>query len=191
MAWTGIENAGYDVASIQFPVGVFAGAGIGSYFNNNVLLGNRDLLAASTAYKLNLKEPTLFIQTACSMSLVAVHLACQSLLNGECEMALAGRVSILAWQKQGYLYQEGMVNSPDGHCRAFDADSKGAIGGSGVGVVVLKPLSRALADGDTIHAVIKGSAINNDGMDKVGFTAPSVNGQAAVVSSLNFMVIKF
>ncbi|MCA1575605.1 MAG: type I polyketide synthase, partial [Acidobacteria bacterium] len=122
------------------------------------------------------------VQTGCSTSLVAVHLACQSLLNGECDMALAGGVRVGGVQKIGYFYQEGGIESPDGHCRAFDAQAKGIVGGNGVGVVVLKRLSEARADGDHIHAVIKGSAINNDGSLKVGYTAPSVEGQAKVIT---------
>jgi acyl transferase domain-containing protein len=198
MAWTAIEHAGYDVARIQFPVGVFAGVGINTYLINNLISNQRaleklghyqlmlssdkDFIATRTAYQLNLKGPALTIQTACSTSLVAIHVASQSLLNGECEMALAGGVSVSFPQRQGYLYQEGMIASPDGHCRAFDASAQGTVGGAGVGVVVLKRLRRALDDGDTIHAVIKGSAINNDGMNKVGFTAPSVEGQASVIT---------
>ncbi|NET60311.1 MAG: acyltransferase domain-containing protein, partial [Symploca sp. SIO2E6] len=122
------------------------------------------------------------VQTACSTSLVAVHLACQSLLTGECDMALAGGVSIHIPQKTGYLYQEGMILSPDGHCRTFDAKAKGTLAGSGLGIVVLKRLEEAIANGDYIYAQIKGSAINNDGSSKVGYTAPSVEGQAAVIS---------
>jgi len=122
------------------------------------------------------------VQTACSTSLVAVHLACRSLASGECDMALAGGVSVSARQNEGYLYQEGMIMSPDGHCRAFDAKARGTVGGSGAGIVVLKRLEQALADGDNIQAVIKGSAINNDGASKVGYTAPGVDGQAAVIA---------
>ncbi|MFH1937853.1 MAG: beta-ketoacyl synthase N-terminal-like domain-containing protein, partial [Bacteroidota bacterium] len=197
IAWAGMEHAGYDVEKIHVPVGVFAGAGISTYFINHLLpnqklletfggyqlmLGDKDFIATRIAYKLNLKGPALTIHTACSTSLVAVHVACQSLLNNECEMALAGGVSVSFPQKQGYLYQEGMIASPDGHCRAFDATAKGTVIGAGGGVVVLKQLGRALTDGDTVHGVIKGSAVNNDGMDKVGFTAPSVDGQAAVIT---------
>ena len=121
------------------------------------------------------------IQTACSTSLVAVHIACQSLLNGECDMALAGGVSVAVPQKSGYWYREEGILSPDGHCRAFDENAQGTVSGMGVGIVVLKRLEDALADGDYIHAVIKGSAVNNDGSMKVGYTAPSVEGQAQVI----------
>ncbi|PCJ99580.1 MAG: non-ribosomal peptide synthetase, partial [Alteromonadaceae bacterium] len=197
-AWASLEYAGYDVDSIDFPVGVFAGADASGYLTKNVhpnrgnseilsdfqlFLGDREFIAASTAYKLNLKGPTVFVYTACSTSLVAVHTACESLLNHKCDVALAGAGSVLLPQKQGYLYQPGMIFSPDGHCRAFDAQAQGAVAGAGVGVVTLKRLSQALSDGDSVHAVIKGSAINNDGMDKVGFTAPSVTGQAAVIEA--------
>ena len=148
-----------------------------------IMIGNdKDFLPTRVSYKLNLKGPSVTVQTACSTSLVAVHLACQSLLNDECDMALAGGVSISVPQKSGYLYQEGGIISPDGHCRAFDAQAKGTVGGNGVGIVVLKRLEDALADGDTIHAVISGSAINNDGSLKVGYTAPSVEGQAEVIA---------
>jgi acyl transferase domain-containing protein len=122
------------------------------------------------------------IQTACSTSLVAIHMACQSLLDGECDIALAGGAAISVPQKTGYFYQEGAYFSPDGHCRSFSADAQGTVFGSGVGVVVLKRLEDALRDGDCIDAVIKGSAINNDGAAKVGFTAPSVEGQARAIS---------
>lgn len=114
--------------------------------------------------------------------LVAVHLGVQALLNGECDLALAGGVTVRVPQRQGYVFQEGLIFSPDGHCRAFDADARGMVGGSGVGTVVLKRYSEALADGDRIHAVIKGSAVNNDGTRKAGFTAPGVDGQAAVIA---------
>ena len=199
IAWTGLEHAGYDVARINAPVGVFAGVDMNTYLINNLLphktlletigayrlmlAGDKDYVATRIAYKLNLKGPALTIQTACSTSLVAVHVACQSLRQGECEMALAGGASVIFPQKQGYLYQAGMIKSPDGHCRAFDASAQGTVGGAGAGVVVLKRLTHALADGDTIHGVIKGSAINNDGTDKVGFTAPGVDGQATVIKA--------
>ncbi|HEY8411527.1 MAG TPA: type I polyketide synthase, partial [Pyrinomonadaceae bacterium] len=145
------------------------------------LLNDKDFLTTRVSYKLGLKGPSLTVQTACSTSLVAVHLACQSLLNGECSMALAGGVTIVLPQRMGYLPQDGGLTSPDGHCRPFDARAAGIVGGSGAGLVLLKRLSDALADGDSIRAVIKGSAINNDGSLKVGYTAPSIEGQAAVI----------
>ena len=134
------------------------------------------------SYKLNLQGPSINVQTACSTSLVAVHLACQGLLNGECDMALAGGVSVSVPRRLGYLYQEGMILSPDGHCRAFDAKAKGTSVEKVSGVVVLKRSGgRASPAAIRIHAIIKGSAINNDGCQKVGFTAPSVEGQAKVI----------
>jgi len=193
-----IENAGYDVNRIKGQVGVFAGISISDYLLNHIfshqslmesvgefpllLANDKDFLSTRISYKLNLTGPSINVQTACSTSLVAVHLASQSLRNGECDIALAGGVSIQTPQKVGYLYQPDMIVSPDGHCRAFDAKAQGTIGGSGVGIVVLKRLDQALADGDYIHAVIKGSAINNDGALKVGYTAPSVDGQAAAIA---------
>ncbi len=198
-AWAAIEDAAYDPLTHQGSIGVFAGASMSSYFLNNVyprrdvvervggyqlmIRNDKDYLPTRTAYKLNLKGPSVSIQTACSTSLVAVHVACQNLLDGHCDVALAGGVSIGVPQVAGYLYEDGMMLSPDGHCRAFDAEAGGTVGGSGLGIVVLKRLSDALADGDQIRAVIQGSAINNDGALKVGFTAPSVNGQAEVIAA--------
>ncbi|MHC5736415.1 type I polyketide synthase [Nostoc sp.] len=195
-AWEALENAGYDSQRCESRIGVYAGASLNNYqsFNFNrdhigavntfqKMIGNdKDFLATRVSYKLNLTGPSLTVQTACSTSLVATSLACQSLLNYQCDMALAGGVSVRIPQKTGYLHQEGGILSPDGHCRAFDAKAKGTIIGNGAGVVVLKRLADAIADGDNIYAVIKGSAINNDGSGKVGYTAPSVNGQADVVA---------
>jgi acyl transferase domain-containing protein len=197
-AWAALETAGYTAEKYAGRIGVFAGESFNSYLFNNLaarrelveavgtlqtIIGNdRDHLTTQAAYRMNLKGPCVSVQTACSTSLVAVHLACQSLLNHECDMALAGGVSVGVPQVQGGVYQEGSIISPDGHCRAFDAAAAGTVKGSGVGVVVLKRLSDALADGDHIEAVIKGSAINNDGSLKAGYTAPSVEGQAGVVA---------
>ena len=129
-----------------------------------IALGNEhDYLATRISYKLDLRGPSLTVQTACSTSLVAVHLAAQSLLRGECDLALAGGASVQLREVTGYLYQQGGIASPDGHCRAFDAAAQGVVSGSGVGVVVLKRLADALADGDAVRAVVLGSAINNDG----------------------------
>src|SRR6185369_5391732 len=180
-------------------IGLFAGTGMNTYLLNCVfanqalarsldpyqyfIQSDKDFLATRISYKLNLRGPSLVVQTACSTSLVAVHLACQSLLTRQSDMALAGGVAIHVPEVRGYLYQDGGVASPDGHCRAFDAGARGTIGGNGLGLVVLKRLQDAIDDGDTIHAVIKGSAINNDGADKVGYTAPSVEGQAAVIEA--------
>lgn len=197
-AWTALEDAGYDSEQYAGPIGLFAGASINSYlmlnlFSNRGLIDlagilqssipNRtDHLTTRCAYKLNLKGPAITVQTACSTSLVAVHLACQSLLSYQCDMALAGGVTISVPQKSGYYFQEGGVLSPDGYCRPFDHKANGTVTGNGVGVVVLKRLGDALADGDEIHAVIKGSAVNNDGSLKVGYTAPSVEGQIEVIA---------
>jgi acyl transferase domain-containing protein/acyl carrier protein len=197
-AWEALENAGYSSESFNGQIGVYASASISNYLLFNLyprlglngstetlqmLIGNdKDYLATHVSYKLNLKGPSVCVQTACSSSLVAVCMACQSLVNYHCDMALAGGVTIRLPQKGGYSYQEGGIFSPDGHCRAFDAGAKGTIFGSGLGIVVLKRLEDALAAGDYIHAVIKGSAINNDGSQKVGYTAPSVRGQADVVA---------
>lgn len=142
---------------------------------------DRDFLPTGVSYKFNLRGPSVAIQTACSTSLVAIHVACQSLLAGECDMALAGGVTIMVPHGQGYLYRENEVLSPDGHCRAFNAQSAGTVLTNGVGVVVLRRLEDALQDGDVIHAVIRGSAINNNGANKVGYLAPSVDGHASAV----------
>jgi non-ribosomal peptide synthase protein (TIGR01720 family) len=197
-AWEALESAGYNPERYEGAIAVYAGVGVASYAMVNVFsnpglkqsvgalqtsIRNRtDHLSTQVAYKFNLRGPSVTVQTACSTSLVAVHLACQSLLGGECDMALAGGVTIAVPQKAGYLYQEGGILSPDGHCRAFDARAGGTVPGSGAGIVVLKRLEDAIADGDPIHAVIKGSAINNDGFMKVGYTAPGVDGQAEVIA---------
>ncbi|MFN6531146.1 beta-ketoacyl synthase N-terminal-like domain-containing protein [Nostoc sp. ChiSLP03a] len=197
LAWEATEKAGYDPQSYNGLIGVYGGVGMSGYLLNNlypnyqllatidpVQLGisnDKDFLPTRVAYKLNLTGPAVNVQTACSTSLVAVHIACQGLLNGECDIALAGGVTISIPQKIGYLHEEGMILSPDGHCRAFDAKAQGTIAGSGAGIVVLKRLQDAISDRDYIHAIIKGSAINNDGAMKVGYTAPSASGQAAVI----------
>ena len=198
LAHTALEDAGYDPARHDGEIGVYGGSGADEYQWKNVrrnpaVLASTGLFAIATAnhasylstftsYKLNLRGPSLTVQTACSTSLVAIHLACEALRNAECEMALAGAVSIDLPQGLGYRYAEGGVMSPDGHCRAFDAEALGTVWGSGGGVVVLKRLADAVADGDTIRAVVLGNAINNDGSDKVGFTAPSVAGQTAAIT---------
>ncbi|BAY65327.1 beta-ketoacyl synthase [Calothrix brevissima NIES-22] len=195
-AWEALENAGYDSHRYPGRIGVYGGASLNNYYAVDLnrdrigsaqcyqtLIGNdKDFLTTRVSYKLNLTGPSITVQTACSTSLVAVTLACQSLLNYQCDMALAGGVSIRIPQKTGYLYEQGGTLSPDAHCRAFDAQAQGTTIGNGVGIVLLKRLSEALADGDRIYAVIKGCAINNDGSLKVGYTAPSVNGQAQVIA---------
>jgi acyl transferase domain-containing protein len=196
-AWQALENAGYDSERCRGEIGVFAGVSLSSYLMNiyanrkllglvtrfQIMIGNdKDHLPLRVSYKLNLKGPSLNVQTSCSTSLTTVHLACQSLLNGECDIALAGGASVKVPQRTGYLYQEGGINSSDGRCRPFDAAAQGTMSGSGVGVVVLKRLSDALADHDQILAVVKGSAVNNDGSLKVGYTAPSIDGQSQVIA---------
>lgn len=196
-AWESLEHAGYYPEGYAGKIGVYAGAGMSSYLLSNLipnahllesvnhfqlLMGNdKDYAPTRTSYKLNLKGPSVNINTACSTSLVAVHFACQGLLDYHCDMALAGGVGIQVPQRAGYLYQEGGILSPDGHCRAFDANAGGTVNGSGVGIVTLKRLEDAIQDGDSIYAVIKGSAVNNDGSEKVGYTAPSVDGQTQVI----------
>ncbi|MCF4968127.1 beta-ketoacyl synthase N-terminal-like domain-containing protein [Nostoc sp. CMAA1605] len=199
--WEALENAGYNSETYPGQIGLFAGAALSSYLLHNLFsnfyphwdalnsvesfqmfVGNdKDHLPTQISYKLNLKGPSVNVQTACSTSLVAVHFACQSLLNGESDMALAGGVSVHLPQKSGYYYEQGGILSNDGHCRAFDAHASGTIFGNGLGVVVLKRLEDAVRDRDYIHAIIKASAINNDGSLKVGYTAPSVEGQTAVI----------
>ena len=193
-AWEALETAGYDSNRYPHPIGVFGGAGMNGYLLNlysnpnirtstspyELYVGNdKDFLTTRVSYKLNLRGPSMSIQTACSSSLVAVHTACQALISGECDMALAGGVAV---SKQiGYRAQEGGIYSPDGHCRPFDAKANGTVGGNGVGLVVLKRLDDALSDGDSIDAVIKGSAVTNDGAHKVSYTAPQVDSQATVI----------
>jgi len=203
--WEAIEDAGYDPASDPGVTGVFAGCSPNSYFLRQIagsreyvddytsayqvgfyptMLGTiADTMATRVAYKLNLKGPAMTLLAACSTSLVAVCQAAKSLLTYECDQALAGAVSITFPQKRGYLHQSGGMVSPDGHCRAFDEAAQGTVFGSGAGVVLLKRLEDAVRDHDHIYAVIKGSAVNNDGSQKVGFTAPSVDGQAAVIAT--------
>ncbi|ASI68651.1 polyketide synthase [Diaphorobacter nitroreducens] len=204
-AWHALEHAGHAGDDRTKLVGVYAGSGANVYLLRHLLAGvdwrssdiasllglmngnDKDSLATRVAYKLDLRGPAVSVQTACSTSLVAVHLACRSLLNHETDMALAGGVWLNLLQDGGYHYQPGAILSPDGHCRAFDARAAGTVIGSGAGIVVLKRLSDALAEGDTIHAVIKGSALNNDGAAKVGYTAPSVDGQAEVILAAQAM----
>jgi acyl transferase domain-containing protein/NADP-dependent 3-hydroxy acid dehydrogenase YdfG len=198
LAHEALEDAGCDPSRSRARIGVFAGAAMNTYFmhaglNRNfaedyiptLIFNDKDFLSTRLSYKLDLKGPSITVQTACSTSLVAVHLARQSLLSEECDIVLAGAVSVRAPHRAGYFSDPGGVTSPDGRVSAFDATANGTVFGSGGGVVVLKRLSDALADGDTIRAIIKGSAINNDGAEKAGYTAPSVNSQAdAVVEAL-------
>jgi acyl transferase domain-containing protein/surfactin synthase thioesterase subunit/acyl carrier protein len=198
VAWEAFEDAGYRPQGAPRSVGVFVGAGgvVSSYLIDRLAsstelpgytgsmahIGNdKDFLSTRISHKLNLTGPSINVQTACSTSLVAVHLACQAILAGECDMALAGAAAVRVPQRVGYLSRQGDILSPDGHCRAFDAAAKGTIFGSGVGAVLLKELQTALADRDNIYAVIRGSAINNDGTDKVSYTASSLEGQAKAI----------
>lgn len=195
LAWEALETAAYVPEKFEGPIGVWAGCGMGSYFyfhlcSNPELVRNvgmfllrhtgndKDFLSTRVSYLLNLKGPAIGVQTACSTSLVAVHLACQSLLAREVDMAIAGGVTIELPHRRGYLFHEGEILSPDGHCHAFDHRAQGTVFGSGAGAVVLRRLEDAVRDGDIIHAVIRGTAINNDGSDKVNYLAPSVDGQA-------------
>jgi acyl transferase domain-containing protein len=200
--WSALEHAGYSPRTCSVPVGVFAGATTNTYLVHNIAsrrdlicavdpiqlnIGNgADFITTRISYKLNLCGPSHAVQSACSTSLVAVHCGCSSLANLECDMALAGGVSINVNLLRGYRYLPDGILSPDGHCRPFDRQARGTVFGSGVGVVVLKRLEDALRDGDTIHAVIRGSAVNNDGAAKASFTAPSVEGQVRVISDALF-----
>ncbi len=197
--WEALEDAGYCPDNIKELTGVFGGIGMNTYVlqflkSNPELvtsaegyqfsIGNeKDFLTTRVSYKLNLKGPSLDVQTACSTSLVATHIACMNLLNFQCDVAIAGGSTISLPQKNGYHYQEGMILSPDGVCRPFDKDAGGTVASNGVGIVVLKRLEDAINDKDDIYAVIKGSAYNNDGAIKVGYTAPGVNGQTEVITS--------
>ncbi len=197
-AWSALEAAGYDPQGIDVPVGVFGGVAENSYYRNNVathhelleklgrypaLIGReREFAITRAAFKLDLRGPVISLNTACSTSLVAIHLAAQSLLNGECDMALAGGARLNVPTSVGYNYVQNGILSPDGHCRAFDENAAGTVMGNGVAIIVLKRYEDAVADGDTIHALIRGSAVNNDGLQKIGYTAPSPTGQADVIA---------
>lgn len=196
-AWHALEDAGYDPAEFKGPIGVYAGCSMSSYLHEiyrnpefvnlvghlQILIGNdKDYLATHTSYALNLTGPSISIQTTCSTSLVSVCLACDGLLAQHCDMVLAGGVCIRVPQKSGYFHELGGIYSPDGHCRVFDARAQGVVFGNGVGIVVLKRMEDAIADRDTIYAVIKGWSINNDGSAKASYAAPGVNGQAEVIA---------
>jgi amino acid adenylation domain-containing protein len=198
-AWAALEDAACDPYSDRGLIGIFGGVARNAYFANNIathpnllkdaaqytlILGyDKDYATTRVSYKLNLRGPSIAVQTACSSSGVALHLACESLERGESDIALVGGCRIIVPSKAGYLYVDGGTLSPDGHLRAFDKDAKGMVRGSGVGFVALKRLEDALRDGDTIRAVVRGSAINNDGSDKIGYTAPSISGQAAAIAA--------
>ena len=196
-AWEALELAGHDADRYGGRIGVFAGQSMNTYWLSNLYyhidlvasvdslqaaIGNdKDSLTTEVSYRMNLKGPSVLVQSSSSTGLTAIHYACQSLLAGECDMAITGGASIHVPEKSGYLYHEGGTTDPEGHCRTFDADAKGFVSGHGVAVAVLKRLSDALADGDRVLAVIKGSACNNDGSHKVSYMAPSVDGHAEVV----------
>lgn len=208
-SWEAFEDAGYDPTTYPGTVGVYAGAAMNTYLFNNVLPNRRtldpqddlgvmtldsmggfmtmvandkDYLTTRVSYKLNLSGPSVNVQTACSTGLVSIHMACQSLIAGEADLFLAGGTSIQSPEQAGHLYQPGMIVTPDGHVRSFDANAGGTIFGSGVGAVLLKRLADAVRDGDHIYAVVKGSAVNNDAGMKVGYMAPSSDGQAGAVA---------
>jgi len=204
-AWEALEDAGYDTERFAGNIGVFAGCSQNTYLLCNLashpeflgeylsfqqvgahpsMLGNdKDFVATRIAYKLNLRGPSIAVQCACSTSLVAIVQACQNLLTFQCDLALAGGVSVTFPQKRGYVAEEGSLASPDGHCRPFDLAAGGTVFGDGVGLVVLKRADEAMRDGDHIHAIIRGYAVNNDGSTKVSYMAPSVDGQAEVVAT--------
>ena len=201
-AWEALEDAGYDPETFGGPIGVFGGSELSTYLyhlyqNQDALkyidgmqlmvTNDKDHLCTQVSYRMNLKGPSLAVQTTCSTSLVAVSLACESLQHRRCDMALAGGVTVRVPQRGGYFYAAGSILSPDGHCRPFDAKAQGTIVGSGVGIVVLRRLSDAVKDGDSIRAVILGTGINNDGNDKVGYTAPSARGQSAAIRAAHRM----
>jgi phthiocerol/phenolphthiocerol synthesis type-I polyketide synthase E len=197
-AWEVLESAGWDPEKFPGMIGVYAGMSFSSYIwqlagddseadsvsGFRILVGGaeKDHLATTVSYRLNLRGPSFNIQTACSTSLAAVHAAARAVMTYECDMALAGAATVNVPQRSGYMYEPGGIASADGHCRSFDADASGSVSGDGIGVVLLKRLEDAIAAGDTVHAVIKGSAVNNDGRRKVGFTAPAVEGQAEVIA---------
>lgn len=206
IAYEALENAGYDSFSYDKLIGLYAGGGpnlpwqargqmsphqeaMGPFAAK--LLHDKDYMCTRVAYKLGLKGPAVLVDTACSTSLVAVHMACQALISGDCDMAIAGGINITVIKKSGYPYHEGMLRSPDGHCRAFDAEARGTNFGNGGAAVILKRLEDAIADNDTISAVIRGSAMNNDGIAKSTYTAPGIEGQAAVIrNALNMAEVE-
>lgn len=197
-AWELMEHAGYDSETYPGRVAVYGSANLSTYLIRNIMsnpdlrdratsfqtliTNDKDYVATRVSYKLNLKGPSLSVATLCSSSFVAIHLACQALLNLQCDLALAGAAALQASRNESFFYQEGGIGDPDGHCRAFDARASGTVSGSGIGLVALKRLDEALKDGDTIHAVIRATALNNDGAIKYSYTAPSLEGQAEVIA---------
>ena len=197
IAWEAVESSGYFPSKYKGTIGVFAGTGNNTYYLNNVqghhdlieqvgsfqvmTANEKDYIASRTAYELNLKGPAVNVQSACSTSLLAIAEAVESIRKGQCDMALAGGVSVTVPIKSGHIYQEGAMYSKDGHNRSFDADAAGTVFSDGAGVVILKKLEQAIKDGDTIYSVIKGIGLNNDGGGKGSFTAPSAEGQAGAI----------
>ncbi|MCU0288532.1 MAG: AMP-binding protein, partial [Acidobacteria bacterium] len=193
--WHALEDAGYNPEIYEGSIGFYCGVGIHLYWMAMVMnlarssseffelltVNDIPMMSVQAAYRLNLKGPAVTVQTACSASLVSVHMASRALLSSECDMALAGGVSVKLPEKSGYMYQEGMIMSRDGFCRPFDAGASGIVSGEGAGIVVLKPLENAVIDQDHIYAILKGTAVNNDGNRRPGFTAPSIKGQAEVI----------
>src|SRR5215469_7165589 len=201
-AWQALEDAGYDPHRYPGAIGVFGGCELSSYLGHLyqnleslkyidgmqlMVTNDKDHLCTQVSYRLNLRGPSVVVQTTCSTSLVAVSLACESLHNRRCDMALAGGVTVRVPQRAGYFYVAGSILSPDGHCRPFDEKAQGTIVGSGSGLVVLKRLNEAMADGDSIRAVILGVGLNNDGHDKIGYTAPSTRGQSNAIRAAHQM----
>ncbi len=198
LVFSALEHAGYSPDKFDGSIGLYGGCSQNTYYTNH-LLGRRDVLdrvgalpmmfasekdylTTRVSYKLNLKGPSVTISTSCSSSLVAISQAFQALSSYQCDLAVAGAVSIAAPQHSGYLYEEGSIFSPTGHCRPFDAQAQGTVFGNGGGMIVLKRLDEAVAAGDKVYAVIRGVGVNNDGADKVSFSAPSVDGQAEAVA---------
>lgn len=197
-AWEVMEQAGYDSESYDGRIAIYGSANLSTYLIRNIMsnpnlretassfqtmiTNDKDFVATRVSYKMNLRGPSMSVATLCSSSFVAVHLGCQALLNYQCDLALAGAISLQASRNEAFFYQEGGIGDPDGHCRAFDAKASGTVSGSGIGIVALKRLEDALADGDYIHAVIRGTAANNDGAIKYSYTAPSIEGQAEVIA---------
>lgn len=196
-AWSAMEDAGYVPEQYPGRIAIFTSAGMNTYLPFNLMsnpelleqvggfelsiYNDKDFVPTRIAYSMNIKGPAIDIGTACSSSLVSTHLACQQLLTYQADMTIVGGITIHLPQKMGHVHEPGAAYSPDNHCRPFDATPSGLIDGNGAAVIILKRLEDALKDGDKIHALIKGSAINNDGSDKVGYSAPSVNGQAEVI----------
>jgi len=193
LSWEAMENAGYVSSSYDGMIGIYAGNAANHYWVNLTMLNTSNIAdtgflinnySTIVSYKLNLRGPSFILQCACSTSLVAIHLACTALKKNECQMALAGGVSIWMPNKNGYMYQEGMIHSRDGHCRTFDANASGTIFSNGAGMILLKTLNKAISDGDNIWAVIKGTGVNNDGNRKTGLPSPSIEGQAEIISKV-------